>query len=100
MRRKGTITTWKDDQGYGFITSSGSGERVFFHISSLIGPRRPACHETVSYEVSTDGKGRTHAKNVSVIGSRDTVNHSSRETSLAVPVLFLIFLAGSVWVEN
>ncbi|HBI71138.1 MAG TPA: hypothetical protein DDZ22_19615, partial [Massilia sp.] len=43
MRYAGRITTWKDEQGFGFITPNGGGPTVFVHISAFDGQRgRPA----------------------------------------------------------
>jgi uncharacterized membrane protein YsdA (DUF1294 family)/cold shock CspA family protein len=101
MHRQGTITSWKDEQGYGFITSSGSDEQVFFHISSLSDRRRrPVGRETVAYEVTTDDKGRTRAVNVTFIGNSSALPRRPGQKSLAVPVLFLIFVAASVLLGN
>ena len=36
MRYQGQITTWKDDKGFGFI-SSAAGNDIFFHMSNVEG---------------------------------------------------------------
>jgi cold shock CspA family protein len=33
--RKGQLTTWKDDKGFGFIKPDDSEQEVFLHISEL-----------------------------------------------------------------
>lgn len=97
MRRQGTITSWKDEQGYGFITTSGSGEQVFFHISSIADRRRrPVLHEAVTYNVGSDDKGRTRAENVTLVGDSSAIPRRSGTKSLVVPLLFLTFVAASV----
>ena len=35
MRYKGKLTTWKDDQGFGFATTHETSERVFVHIKNF-----------------------------------------------------------------
>lgn len=36
MRIEGKITTWKDEQGYGFITPDNGGPQVFVHIKAFL----------------------------------------------------------------
>lgn len=69
MRYQGHITTWKDDQGYGFITPKGGGPEVFVHIRALVNrQRRPAANEIVTYELEFDARGRRRAARVAFAG--------------------------------
>ncbi len=34
MRYQGKITSWNDDQGFGFITKNGGVDQVFVHINA------------------------------------------------------------------
>ena len=92
MRYQGKITTWKDDQGFGFITPNGGGKDVFIHVKSIANSRkRPIGNEFVSYQVSTDAKGRLNATEVDYVG--DFKDKPVTIGKSAYPVWFtLIFL--------
>ncbi len=65
MRFKGTLTTWKDDQGFGFVTTSGKTDKFFVHIKSFkYNSRRPCVGDLLVYEVTTDSKNRPQAINI------------------------------------
>ena len=65
MRIEGKITTWKDEQGYGFITPDNGGPQVFVHIKAFLDGRiRPLVSDLVSFELTTDEQGRPQAKYV------------------------------------
>lgn len=69
MRFQGTITKWKDEEGYGFITPRGGGKQVFLHISALDKSQaRPEAQEVVTYEVEIDDKDRPQARKVQYVG--------------------------------
>jgi cold shock CspA family protein len=65
MRLTGTVRTWNEDRGFGFIAPSHGGAELFLHISAL--PRdgtRPTVGETVTYELGRGKDGRPQANNV------------------------------------
>ena len=69
MNRKGTLTSWNDAKGFGFITPEGGGERVFAHISSYAGRGRPAGNRKVAYSLGKDEKGRPRAGQFQYLGA-------------------------------
>ncbi len=92
MRSQGKITSWKDDQGFGFITPIGGGERVFVHIKAFSNrKRRPAGNELVTYELTADLQGRPRAQNVAFRGERSPGGFSlgRRTVLLALAVVFV-----------
>jgi cold shock CspA family protein len=51
MRYQGKITSWKDDQGFGFVIPNGGGEKAFIHIKAFTGrSRRPLEGDFITYE--------------------------------------------------
>ena len=97
MRYQGKITSWKDDQGFGFITPNMGGEPVFVHIKAFANrQRRPAGSEIVTYEIASDTRGRLQARNVAYVSERRAAPRSSSGPSrlpLVVAALFLVFIA-------
>ncbi len=99
MRHQGRITDWKDDQGFGFITPNGGGQRVFVHIKSFAGrQKRPVGNERVTYELARDARGRPEARSVAFVGQRAMTPNPSGQGN--VPVIltaaFLAFVAAAV----
>ena len=63
VRPHGVLTEWNDERGYGFITPSDGGPKVFLHVHSLLpAARRPVVGEEFFYELTTDDKGRPRAE--------------------------------------
>lgn len=98
MRYQGKITSWKDDQGFGFITPNGGGDQVFVHIKSFTHrQKRPAGNEIVTYELSMDGRGRARAENVAFFVRRDAARTPSEPGNgrLMLAGAFLAFVMGA-----
>ena len=93
MRYQGRITNWKDDQGFGFITTNGGNDQVFVHINAIANrKRRPAGNEIVTYDVTIDLKGRKRAENVAFVGEHSNASSSQNKESISF-VLAIFFVA-------
>jgi uncharacterized membrane protein YsdA (DUF1294 family)/cold shock CspA family protein len=70
-RVHGTLTSWDDDRGFGFITPARGAERTFVHIKAFP-PRdtRPQLGESLTFEVERPAGGKRRAARVRVAGQR------------------------------
>ena len=61
----GTLRTWNDDRGFGFIAPTGGGRELFVHINAF--PRdgsRPTAGESLIYELGRGKDGKPAAVRV------------------------------------
>jgi len=99
MRSKGTISSWNDDKGYGFITPSDGGRRVFVHINAFKNrSRRPAPGQQLSYTLSVDKQGRPCAVRATLAGDSLQTTARPRQGSLSIiaAILFLTLVGATV----
>jgi uncharacterized membrane protein YsdA (DUF1294 family)/cold shock CspA family protein len=100
VRVKGTITSWHDDKGYGFIKPIDGSADVFVHITAFRNlSRRPATGTIVSYALTRDKQGRPRATSATLAGDRLPVR-KRQETSrlpIALALGFLAFAGGAVF---
>lgn len=68
MNQKGSLTSWNDAKGFGFITPENGGERLFAHISAYQGRGRPSASRKVVYSQTKDEKGRLRAASFQYAG--------------------------------
>ncbi len=91
MKKKGKITTWNDDKGFGFISPETGGERVFVHISSFANrKRRPAVDQQVTYSLSSDKQGRPRANKVAYPGEKSP-GMAKEKKGVVYSLLALVF---------
>jgi len=79
---KGSLKTWKDDRGFGFIKPARGGQEVFLHISALKGAtRRPRVGDTILYEQVTQPDGKVRAAKASIQGVATRVFSTKKKSS-------------------
>lgn len=64
MEQRGTLKSWNDQKGFGFIRPEQGGEDVFAHISAVRGERRPLVGDRVLYVSGRDPQGRLRAEHL------------------------------------
>lgn len=64
MEVRGSIKSWDDDKGFGFIQPEQGTAQVFVHISAVRGDRRPLVGDSVMYVASLDPQGRMRAEHM------------------------------------
>lgn len=98
-RYQGTITSWKDEQGFGFIAPNGGGPAVFVHIKSFAGrATRPAVDDIVTFELGVNEKGQPRASNVAFVREHSAQRMPARSGpgQLLVAAAFIGLLAIAV----
>jgi uncharacterized membrane protein YsdA (DUF1294 family)/cold shock CspA family protein len=91
-RLRGTLTTWDDDRGYGFISIPSSSANTFVHISAFApGSPRPQVGDSVSFATVVRPKG-PEAAGVKVVGMVSTSRMAvvGRLDYLAIVALLVI----------
>lgn len=92
MPIKGTISSWNDDKGFGFISPRAGGKTVFIHIKGFNDRSyRPKVNDIVIYKLSKDKKGRTCAVDATIAGSKPRKN-TARKSKAPSALFVLAFL--------
>jgi len=105
MRFEGTLKTWNDDRGFGFIEPAQGGQEIFVHVKAF-GPRvrRPQVRQLLSFEIEPGPKGRKRAKNVELVrgvAARSKARHESpapwgTAALFAIPGFAVLFVAVAI----
>jgi uncharacterized membrane protein YsdA (DUF1294 family)/cold shock CspA family protein len=68
MRLDGTLTSWNDDRGFGFIAPAQGGQDIFLHISAFPrGAGRPVPGQRLTFEVGLNAEGKKQARRVDLL---------------------------------
>lgn len=65
MRTEGTLETWNDERGFGFVVTDQTRQKLFAHISAFPGTgRRPRAGERLSFLIESGDDGKKRAASV------------------------------------
>lgn len=101
MRYDGTLTTWNDDRGFGFLAPDQGGPAVFAHAKAFKGlGRRPAPGERFSFEVAVNREGKQRAARVQPLRSAAQRavpvaprGRGAKASLVAIPTFLAVYLA-------
>jgi len=94
-RLEGTLTSWNQDRGFGFITPTAGGGQIFVHVRAF--PRGsviPAVGAKLSYEVEITADRKTRARFVRVAGAPVIQTYGTVGASILsfVPIVLFIVI--------
>jgi uncharacterized membrane protein YsdA (DUF1294 family)/cold shock CspA family protein len=65
MQFSGTLKSWNDDRGFGFIEATQGGQEIFVHIKAFpAGTGRPSVGQQLTFDVETTDNGKKRARSV------------------------------------
>jgi uncharacterized membrane protein YsdA (DUF1294 family)/cold shock CspA family protein len=106
MRFEGTLKSWNDERGFGFIDPRQGDDEIFVHIKAFSKRNgRPAVGQRVTFEVEVGPQGKKRAKNVEA--AQVSMSAPSRREErpanwdnlslLAIPVLIAVYVGASIF---
>ncbi len=101
-RQQGVLVEWNDDRGFGFITPSAGGSRVFVHVSPFPRGQRPVSGCKVTYAEHRDERNRSRASQVRYLAAPRAARARARRTTpaLATATLFFTLMVGLVVLDQ
>ena len=107
MRIEGTLKSWNDDRGFGFIEPSLGGQEIFVHIKAFearLG--RPQIGQRLTFEIEMSIEGKKRAKRVQPVQVASSTSRKRNNSPaqwgaasyFAIPAFLFIFLiVAIVW---
>jgi uncharacterized membrane protein YsdA (DUF1294 family)/cold shock CspA family protein len=86
--QRGTLQSWNDQKGFGFIQPDRGGERLFVHISAMRGDARPTQGQRVYFVSGWDSNGRPRAEHMraeAITVDRPSIRQRPAGTGTTVP---------------
>ena len=101
MRFEGTLKSWNDERGFGFIEPMQGGQEIFVHIKAFEARSgRPQIGQPVTFEVELNPQGKKRAKRVRVVQVARATRRQRNNTPaqwgtasyFAIPTFLLFYL--------
>jgi uncharacterized membrane protein YsdA (DUF1294 family)/cold shock CspA family protein len=106
MRFEGTLKSWTDDRGFGFIEPDQGGAEVFVHIKTIVNLQgRPQVGQRFGFEIELGPQGKKRAAKVlplrqtrPVVTQRNSPTQWGTATLFVIPAFLLLYVAvAALW---
>jgi uncharacterized membrane protein YsdA (DUF1294 family)/cold shock CspA family protein len=106
MRFEGTLKSWTDDRGFGFIEPDQGGTEIFVHIKSIVNLHgRPQVGQRLSFIVELGPQGKKRATQVLPVQQARTIAARQSSTTqwgtaslFAIPAFLLLYVVvAALW---
>ncbi|MBE0616047.1 MAG: cold shock and DUF1294 domain-containing protein [Burkholderiales bacterium] len=106
MRIDGTLKSWNDERGFGFIDPTQGGQEIFVHIKAFqVRTEKPHVGQRLSFEIEVNSDGKKRAKLVQqariarVSGRRrDSPAQWGAASYFAIPAFLFVYIpVAIVW---
>jgi uncharacterized membrane protein YsdA (DUF1294 family)/cold shock CspA family protein len=105
MRIDGTLKSWNDDRGFGFIEPSLGGQEIFVHIKAFetrLG--RPQIGQRLTFEIEMNAEGKKRAKRVQPVQVARSTSRKRNDSPaqwgtasyFAIAAFLLVFLVVAI----
>ncbi len=95
MQFSGTLKTWHDDRGFGFIELASGGQEIFVHIKAFpSGTGRPVVGQQLLFQVITGKHGKKSAHAVQYPTRSRKVNKAKPDSPAPWTLLRLVAIPG------
>ena len=101
MPSTGTLKSWNDDRGFGFIEATHGGQEIFVHIKAFpSGTGRPLIGQQLTFEVETTDSGKKRAHSVQYPARARTPRRARAESPApwTLPRLLVIPVFAAIYV--
>lgn len=100
MRIDGTLKSWNDERGFGFIEPTQGGQEIFVHIKAFeVRTERPQVGQRLSFEIEVNPDGKKRAKLVQQIRPKRALRRRPNSPAqwgtasyFAIPGFLLLYL--------
>jgi len=104
-RIDGTLKSWNDERGFGFIEPLHGGQEIFVHIKSIERRSgRPQIGQRLTFEVEIGPEGKKRAKRVQLVQTKRAVNRERNDlpahwgiaSYVAIPTFLVVYVIAAV----
>lgn len=105
MRIDGTLKSWNDERGFGFIDPVQGGQEIFVHIKAFgVRTERPQVGQRLTFEIEVNPAGKKRAKLVQHVRPERTLSRRrdspvqwGTASYFAIPAFLLLYLFVAIY---